>query len=261
MARQYGIRSRINQPSSLTEIQITEAEFNDFITNNFNSTIFRNWVNNYLLGSPPVDGDGLFFDSASNSWLSHREAISWESIRKPNRYYSSNLLNYGGLGGVYNLIKDKIQAMPFLVPVAQSFDRLGVLVPNNKPDSELRLGLYDDNGHSYPGELVVDSGILLTDTTGLKEVNINETLGSGLYWLVIIGTNAGMEQSVRNLIYCRVSPQMGWPLPLLTTDFPDFFYEIACPYDALPENFPAEAEMKHADDIPAIFLRKKDAIP
>lgn len=74
MPRQFGIRSRINQPSSLTEIQITEADMNTFITDNFNSVIYNNWVNNYLLAAPPVEGQGLVWDSVNSKWIS-KEAV------------------------------------------------------------------------------------------------------------------------------------------------------------------------------------------
>ena len=70
MARQAGVRSRINQPSSLTEIQVTEADMNTFITDNFNSVIYNNWVNNYLLAAPPVEGQGLVWDSVNSKWIS-----------------------------------------------------------------------------------------------------------------------------------------------------------------------------------------------
>jgi len=74
VARQAGVRSRINQPSSLTEIQITEADMNEFITNNFNSAIYNDWVNNYLLAAPPVNGEGLVWDSVTSKWISKAAA-------------------------------------------------------------------------------------------------------------------------------------------------------------------------------------------
>jgi len=69
MPRQAGVRSRINQPSSLTEIQITEADMNSFITNNFNNAIFNDWINNHLLAAPPASGQRLSWDVASNRWV------------------------------------------------------------------------------------------------------------------------------------------------------------------------------------------------
>lgn len=264
MARQYGIRSRINQPSSLTEIQVTELDMNTFITDNFNSTIFQNWVNNYLLGSPPADGEVLGWDSATNKWFSYDPRIySMECVRVPGRYYSSNKIN-SGLETQKNVVSNHGLAMPFIVPCWQSFDRLAAfLTIGGNVGTKVRIGIYKNNDEGYPGELLLDSGELEAETQALKEVNIDVLL-KGLYWLVVNGFSAagGGDPHFKATDRYRNLSVLGWPQPVMATTWQGSFYEKdPMNFAPLPDPFPAGADKKIDTKMLNIFLRKKNAIP
>jgi len=190
-----------------------------------------------------------------------RDDYSWESVRCPDRYYSSNITGNESLGGFVTVVKDIGWAMPFLVPCQQSFDRIGIMVATAKPNSEVRVGIYEDDGQCYPANLVVDSGVLFTNTIGLKEANIDELLDAGLYWLGFVGTNDGVnKQNIRALYRIYMSPQLGWPSP--PASYPAQNYQKnPMAYGALPNPFPAGATIMSSANMLAIFLRKKNAVP
>ncbi len=102
--------------------------------------------------------------------------------RTPGKYY-------GPLGGsnvttTSTAMVNKIYAVPFLVLVEETFDRISITI-QTAAAGNARLGVYRDNGYA-PGSLLVDAGEIDTGTTGDKEIVINQILSPGLYWLAII---------------------------------------------------------------------------
>lgn len=216
-----------------------------------------------------LDNDGTHYMDGQGGWTVPAGGggggveFSWESVRCPDRYYSSNAID-DALGAMKTSVNDKGYAMPFLVPCQQSFDRLGILVQvAGSAISKIRLGIYEDDGQCYPGSLVVASGELATNTNGFKEANIDELLDAGLYWLVC-NTNAGGTGAAnfKALNQTKIMSPLGWPLPLVTTGYEEhFYYKDPMAYGALPDPFPAGATMINVASMIAIFLRKKNAIP
>jgi hypothetical protein len=94
------------------------------------------------------------------------------------RYYSTSENTGFGLA-----LTAATRAVPFFVPVATAFDRIGIQVTTDSTAGGLgRLAIYtmtDSNSDA----LVVDSGTFLIDTTGVKELTIVETLQPGWYVL------------------------------------------------------------------------------
>jgi hypothetical protein len=67
---------------------------------------------------------------------------------------------------------------------AMALDRIGAEVTTiGEAGSKFRLGIYADNGNSYPGALVVDAGQIAGDSATVQELTIAVTLAAGLYWV------------------------------------------------------------------------------
>jgi hypothetical protein len=79
----------------------------------------------------------------------------------------------------------KMQTMQFLVVSRNIFDRIAVYFTVGAV-STWRLGVYADDGHGYPGALVLDAGTLSTNATGEVDVTISQELSPGLYHLAVL---------------------------------------------------------------------------
>jgi hypothetical protein len=53
----------------------------------------------------------------------------------------------------------------------------------------IRLGLYEQGSDGFPGNLIVDAGTVSSETTGVKEVTISETV-TGLIYMAIVTQGA-----------------------------------------------------------------------
>ena len=90
-------------------------------------------------------------------------------------------------GGV--VASANIWAVPFVLPVARTFDALVIQVTTAAGGSQIRLGLYTDAG-SRPATLIEEptSGTQIdSSTTGLKTASFGaaRSLLAGIYWLAI----------------------------------------------------------------------------
>jgi len=104
--------------------------------------------------------------------------------RIAGQYYGA----YGGSASVATdaFIADRIYAIPFIVMIAEAFDRISVNVSTaGSAGSKARLGIYY-NDVAKPGARLLDAGEIDVDSTGVKEITITQTLQPGLYWLVLI---------------------------------------------------------------------------
>ena len=101
----------------------------------------------------------------------------------PGLYYGPE-----GARSVVTTTAGTLTAVPFWVPVAQAFDRIGTEVTvAGAASSVVRLGVYADNGSGLPGALLFEAGTVAGDSTGAKEIKISRTLSAGLYWLGLVG--------------------------------------------------------------------------
>lgn len=87
-------------------------------------------------------------------------------------------------GGVY--------ANPFLAR-SGTIDRIGITAQISAPlTTNIRIGIYQDNGSIYPGALVVDSGTIAVTTIDGYEATVSASLAAGtLYWSVLLVDNDG----------------------------------------------------------------------
>jgi hypothetical protein len=72
---------------------------------------------------------------------------------------------------------------PLMLPVNNTPDRLGIEVTSaGSAGSVHRLGIWADN-NGVPGTLLLDAGVVATDTIGIKEITISQALSANtLYW-------------------------------------------------------------------------------
>lgn len=99
-----------------------------------------------------------------------------------------------GVGAVSTTVghgTNSLRVAPLVVERTLPVDRIGVDVATvGDVGSKVRLGIYADNGNSYPGALLVDAGQVAGDATGSQEATIALTLYPGVYWI------GGVVQSV-----------------------------------------------------------------
>lgn len=86
---------------------------------------------------------------------------------------------------VSTIAANRLYACPHVITRKSTIDRIAFHVNIEVAGSHCRLGLYDsDNVH--PRNLLLDAGVVDTDTTGFKAVVIDRQLNPGLYWFVVV---------------------------------------------------------------------------
>lgn len=97
-------------------------------------------------------------------------------------------LYYPGVGGGtltgQTQTLNRAYATPFLVTKASTFDRIATVIWTSVATATVRLGIYADNGHRYPGALILDAGTIDASLSSFQEIAISQALNPGLYWLI-----------------------------------------------------------------------------
>jgi hypothetical protein len=141
--------------------------------------------------------------------------------------------------------------MPFLLGSdGHTFIRIAINVTTLTAGSA-RMGIYTDDGTLYPGSLLVDSGVVDTGTTGMKEVVISNTLNAGLYWVTLV-TSAAC--TVRAAGVANTVPILGLDTSLGTA--PGNAWYVAFTFGAQPATFPAGGTI-NAASVPVVALYKQ----
>lgn len=139
---------------------------------------------------------------------------------------------------------DKMHAIPLVVPRTTKFDLIECEVMTVGAGSIIRLGIYRDDGNTYPGARMFDSGSIdSSSTTGAKSVTITagiQIFQPGLYWLTYV--NSATAPVVRGL-----NTSAGWQA---SAGFTSPFGSTAAPFGwtadhtattALPDPYPVGA--------------------
>lgn len=114
--------------------------------------------------------------------------------------------------GTYATSSNLIRYWPMYVLTDITIDRIGCEVTSAAAASNtLRIAIYNADTDLQPTSLVIDSGTLATDSTGVKEATVSQALGAGRYLLAI---NASASATLR--AYRGTSPFAGL-LPALGT--------------------------------------------
>ena len=167
------------------------------------------------------------------------------------RYFSSNFFA-GGISAI-SLTTNYLFLIPFFTPVSISIDRIAINVTvAGAAGKKARLGIYEDDGKVYPRKLLLDAGEVFVDTTGLKEITINETLRGGkLYWLAIV-TDGAPTLRIASYASC-LSIFFGLDSTLGTSW--SLLYWKSFTYAVLPDPFPSGASAVYSDSH-VVFIRK-----
>lgn len=140
-------------------------------------------------------------------------------------------------------------AIPFIVVKTTTFDRIAVHVSTLEASTNVRLGIYNDDGTINPGSRIVDAGTIDAGSTGVKTIVINQTLTPGLYWL------ASVSNTTTGAIRSASSTAMITVLGLLSTAFTskNTGYSVIFAFGALPDPFPAASQI--TTSVPIIAVR------
>jgi hypothetical protein len=139
------------------------------------------------------------------------------------------------------LTTNQIYAAPLMAPRG-TLDRMSFNVSGSGGANNARQGIYEavSAGDPYPGALLVDSGDISVNTTGLKTTTISVALEpTKMYW-VVLQTSAGAPSVTAWLAGAFIAP---WGT-LASTAWHTFNHQSigfhqARTYGALPSTFPA----------------------
>jgi len=82
---------------------------------------------------------------------------------------------------------NRLHAVPFIVPRAMTFDRIGIsITAGGAGGSKARLGIYSDGANITPGALLLDAGEVAADGVAVVACVINLALTKGLYWPAVV---------------------------------------------------------------------------
>jgi hypothetical protein len=106
---------------------------------------------------------------------------------KSGEYYESKSAGYSVNGfATQAIVPGTFYATPFFVDTLNTFDRIGVYRTAGAVDGNGRLGIYSDSGNR-PGNLFLDAGEIVDFNNNQGyELNINQVMQPGKYWLVIL---------------------------------------------------------------------------
>jgi len=148
------------------------------------------------------------------------------------------------------LVNNRLYAIPFICPKTVTADMISVYCTTSVGSGALRLGIYSDT-NGEPGTLLLDAGIVDTSSTGLRYVNISQSLTGGtLYWLAAIGNNATHQFRVPAL--ASIFNVIGIDAAIGTSVVTHLYY--AGSYGALPGTFPTPTNGTGIV-FPAIYIR------
>lgn len=190
------------------------------------------------LENPPTEDEDTKAPTSENVFdhyanLSAHTYNLWQKMRT-GVFYSTNLSVYGITSATQALTAERLYAMPMVIARATTWDKIAIYVSALDAGSVARLGIYNDGTNLHPGTLLLDAGEISTATTGTKAIVINQALGKGIYWIVVMSDGT---PSLRKNTY---------GINLLGGDGtnPTRFKLLAYKddsYGALPSPFPADA--------------------
>jgi len=147
------------------------------------------------------------------------------------------------------IIANSLSAIPFVTPKTITLDRIAVNVTIGAALSNIRLGIYIDNGNVYPGALILDAGTVSSAVAGVKTIVINQQLNkNSLYWLVLLSDGI---PTIRSALSAPIINMLGFDNTLPATMGAS--YSLAFAYAPLPNPFPTGATFLGAAAL--IFVR------
>ena len=100
---------------------------------------------------------------------------------KSGLYYSP-----GNSMGTASPTLNLLYAIPYLIGKRTTIDLLAVDVTGTTANAIARLGVYEDTGEGYPGDLLVETSALDVDTVGVVSEAVSVELPAGFIWLAYV---------------------------------------------------------------------------
>jgi len=150
-------------------------------------------VNLILPGVEGVEGQHLIYQTSGQLTWSNQDSFHPGIIT--GKYYGSpDLLDVWTTQAV---TANRLYAILLYISRRTLINRIGCEVTAAVAGSQVRLGLYsvDSNG-GEPGNLIVDGGVALTATTGLKEVIVSVNLNPGWYYIAMATSGTPTFRSI-----------------------------------------------------------------
>lgn len=177
-------------------------------------------------------------------------------FRKAGRYFGPFLT--GGTVTTQSVASaNSFRAFPFFVPKTTSFDRIAIRVTTAGTGTtpRARIGVYEDNGNIYPGQLALDAGEVDVSSIGLKELTISLKLKGGkLYWLAFVGQDTTSLVLAATPAADSFATLLGFDNALSGSPFLGFAHVQT--YGALPAIYPSSGPVDWSLNVPLIALRK-----
>ena len=174
----------------------------------------------------------------------------------PIGYYYNGLRTTTTTLGV-SRVEDRLFAWPFVIGGNVSINRLQHRIGTiGSAGSVFRMGLYADNGNTYPGSLLIDSGQLLGTINTVQTVNFTQVLCQGDFiWLAFIfGGGAVTQPSLTCYQSNGIANVLGTREDLSSNNLTA--YEAVLAYGALPATYPLAANILANIPIPCVGARR-----
>lgn len=196
------------------------------------------------------DRDGTLADLQNVSPLPNGNPLLGATY---NRFYGGGWVHSSFSSDLMGV--NVFRAHPIPIFITRTIDIIQTEVTTLVGGSNLRLGIYSDNGSCYPGELVLDSGGLSGASLGVVSASVSVQLTPGLYWLTTLG-DANVQLRTWNsgnlpLIMGQIAT-MGAIMRMA-------FYTIAQTFGPLPSTFPAGATINTSSSNAAQVLLRFSA--
>jgi hypothetical protein len=207
-----------------------------------------------------LECDGSGWHQISRPKPSHPNYYFRKGTTPNRRYIAGMLLNSTLVLSTTGPTVNTLYAMPFIVSKTTKFDTIECEVTTGGAGSEIRLGIYRDEGNCYPGALMFDSGDIVATAAGAKSATITagiQIFQPGLYWLTY--ENSATVPQVRALPGLSTTiPVLGWETPLGVATG-GIGYSVAHTVGALPDPYTSGATVRTtstaAAPVPAVGLR------
>jgi hypothetical protein len=166
------------------------------------------------------------------------------------------------LGNASLTATSAMRLTPFIAEKVMTIDGIGVSVVTTVAASNVRLGIYRDNGNNYPGKLVVDVGTVATTAANAATIcpsgctttsaSLPVTIQPGLYWLAV--HHSAHAITVRGFAVAGMIPILGYA-GALNSAATNLQYILTTAQAALPATLPGTATAVSAAPLPAVFIR------
>lgn len=102
-----------------------------------------------------------------------------------------------------------LRVAPWFIPEPITIDRIGAEVTVvGDAGSKVRLGIYSDNGHAFPGALLLDAGVIAGDSATVQDLTVSQVIPAGLHWVggvvQVVTTTQPTVRITNNVMYLPI---------------------------------------------------------